>query len=64
MFEAAPAVAEISEAAVALAADISAERLRNVEMIEKYYAAHIKDRLDAGAINVRKRKKRAKPATR
>ena len=34
----------------------------SVEMIEKYYASHIKDRLDAGAINVRKRKKRAKPA--
>lgn len=32
----------------------------SVEMIEKYYASHIKDRLDAGAINVKKRKKRAK----
>ena len=30
----------------------------SVEMIEKYYASHIKDRLDAAAINVRK----AKPA--
>lgn len=29
----------------------------SVEMIEKYYAAHIKDRLDAAAINVRKPKK-------
>jgi integrase len=36
----------------------------SVEMIEKYYASHIKDRLDAGAINVKKRKKRAKPAAR
>jgi hypothetical protein len=33
-------------------------------MIEKYYASHIKDRLDAGAINVKKRKKRPKPAGR
>jgi len=32
----------------------------SVEMIEKYYASHIKDRLDAAAINVRKRKKRAR----
>jgi len=32
----------------------------SVEMIEKYYASHIKDRLDAAAINVRKRKKRSK----
>ena len=29
----------------------------SVEMIEKYYASHIKDRLDASAINVRKAKK-------
>ena len=36
----------------------------SVEMIEKYYASHIKDRLDAGAINVKKRKKRPKPASR
>jgi hypothetical protein len=28
----------------------------SVEMIEKYYAAHIKDVLDASAINVRKKK--------
>lgn len=32
----------------------------SVEMIEKYYASHIKDRLDASAINVRKPRKRAK----
>ncbi len=30
----------------------------SVEMIEKYYASHIKDRLDAAAINVRKRVRR------
>ena len=36
----------------------------SVEMIEKYYASHIKDRLDASAINVKKRKKRAKSAAR
>jgi integrase len=29
----------------------------SVEMIEKYYASHIKDRLDAAAINIRKPKK-------
>jgi integrase len=37
----------------------------SVEMIEKYYASHIKNRLDAKAINVRKRKlpkKRVKDA--
>ena len=28
----------------------------SVEMIEKYYAAHLKDVLDASAINVRKKK--------
>ncbi|WP_245334849.1 hypothetical protein [Bradyrhizobium mercantei] len=28
----------------------------SVEMIEKYYAAHLKDVLDASAINVRKQK--------
>ena len=32
----------------------------SVEMIEKYYASHIKDRLDASAINVRKLKKKGK----
>jgi hypothetical protein len=32
----------------------------SVEMIEKFYAAHIKNRLDASAINVR----RPKPTTR
>jgi integrase len=32
----------------------------SVEMIEKYYASHIKDRLDASAINVRKPRKRSK----
>ncbi len=36
----------------------------SVEMIENFYASHIKDRLDASAINVRKRKKRPKSATR
>jgi integrase len=30
----------------------------SVEMIEKYYAAHIKNTLDASAINVRKRRRR------
>ncbi len=37
----------------------------SVEMIEKYYASHIKDRLDAAAINVRKPKKTSpkKPKT-
>jgi len=34
----------------------------SVEMIEKYYAAHIKTSLDAAAINVMKPKKKAKPA--
>jgi len=29
----------------------------SVDMIEKFYASHIKDRLDASAINVRKAKK-------
>ncbi|MDB4915782.1 MAG: integrase family protein [Gemmatimonadetes bacterium] len=34
----------------------------SVEMIEKYYAAHIKTNLDAAAINImRKRKKKQKP---
>jgi integrase len=32
----------------------------SVEMIEKYYAAHIKNMLDASAINVRKRKRGGK----
>jgi integrase len=32
----------------------------SVEMIEKYYASHIKDRLDASAINTRKRRKKSK----
>ncbi len=31
----------------------------SVDMIEKYYGAHIKNRLDASAINVRKSKKKA-----
>src|SRR5207244_6106247 len=36
----------------------------SVEMIEKYYASHIKDRLDAGAINImRPKKKKAKAGT-
>jgi hypothetical protein len=30
-------------------------------MIEKHYAAHIKNMLDAGLINVRKNKKSSKP---
>ena len=34
----------------------------SVEMIETFYAAHIKDRLDAAAINVRKPKPAARPA--
>jgi integrase len=34
----------------------------SVEMIEKYYASHIKNTLDAAAINVRKPKKRPKPS--
>ncbi|WP_249122874.1 MULTISPECIES: hypothetical protein [unclassified Bradyrhizobium] len=34
-----------------------AKNCRNsVEMIEKYYAAHLKDVLDASAINARKKK--------
>lgn len=33
----------------------------SVEMIEKYYASHIKNRLDAAAINVRRPKRKAKP---
>ena len=32
----------------------------SVEMIEKHYAAHIKNRIDAAAINVRKKKKKPK----
>jgi len=34
----------------------------SVEMIEKYYASHIKNMLDASAINVRKPKKKGKAA--
>ncbi len=34
----------------------------SVEMIEKYYASHIKTSLDASAINVRKPKARVKAA--
>ena len=33
----------------------------SVEMIEKFYAAHIKHMLDASAINVRKARRKAKP---
>ena len=33
----------------------------SVEMIEKYYASHIKNRLDAAAINVRRPKRRPRP---
>ncbi len=33
----------------------------SVEMIEKYYASHIKDSIDAGAINVRKPRPRTPP---
>jgi integrase len=36
----------------------------SVEMIEKYYASHIKDRLDTTAINVMKPRKKAKSAAR
>ena len=32
----------------------------SVEMIEKYYAAHIKNMLDASAINVRKVRRKVK----
>jgi hypothetical protein len=32
----------------------------SVEMIEKYYAAHIKNMLDASAINVRKVRRKIK----
>jgi integrase len=32
----------------------------SVEMIENYYAAHIKTSLDAAAINIRRKKKREK----
>jgi len=35
----------------------------SVEMIEKFYAAHIKNTLDASAINVRKPKPKPKPKT-
>ena len=34
-----------------------AKNCRSVEMIEKYYAAHIKTSLDAAAINVMRPKK-------
>lgn len=34
----------------------------SVEMIEKYYASHIKDRIDASAINIKRRKKKKKEA--
>src|ERR1700680_1656958 len=33
----------------------------SVEMIEKYYAAHIKTNLDASAINIMRPKKKQKP---
>jgi len=33
----------------------------SVEMIEKYYASHIKDRLNAAAINVKRPRSPAKP---
>ena len=33
----------------------------SVEMIEKYYAAHIKNQIDAAAVNVIKPKKKKKP---
>ncbi len=36
----------------------------SVEMIEKYYAAHIKNMLDASAINVRKPKAPKKTSSR
>ena len=35
----------------------------SVEMIEKYYASHIKNSLDAAAINVTKPKPKKKPAS-
>lgn len=34
----------------------------SVKMIEEFYAAHIKDRLDASAINVKRPKSRRSPA--
>lgn len=34
----------------------------SVEMIEKYYAAHIKDMIDARAVNVVKRKPKKQPS--
>ena len=34
----------------------------SVEMIEKFYASHLKNTLDASAINVRKAKKKTKKA--
>lgn len=34
----------------------------SVEMIEKFYAAHIKDTLDASVINARKPKRAQKPS--
>jgi integrase len=38
--------------------------LTSVEMIEKFYAAHLKNTLDAAAINVRKRRRSTpQPAT-
>ena len=33
---------------------VAKNRRTSVEMIEKFYAAHIKDRIDAAALNVRK----------
>jgi hypothetical protein len=34
----------------------------SVELIEKYYASHIKTNLDASAINIMRPKKKQKPA--
>jgi len=34
----------------------------SVEMIEKYYASHIKTSIDAAAVNIMKKRKKAKPA--
>ncbi len=36
----------------------------SVEMIEKHYAAHLKDMIDASLINIRKKKQRLKEQTR
>ena len=39
---------------------IAKNRRTSIEMIEKFYAAHIKNMLDASAINVRKVRRKLK----